>query len=169
VGVQWHWGNIGSAAGGLAGATAALAAVYAIIRRGPDGYRAWRERQTAERDLAREQATAFRLERHRRLYGWSPGGVEVYGVVRITDPAEMAKAADELTGRGPSDYVVLKVAEGTANANRALSLRQLIDREGFLARAPTQGEREALEAGLKIITSSEQPLPDSRRRAATDG
>jgi hypothetical protein len=162
MGVQWRWGNIGSAAGGLAGALAALAAMFAIIRRGPDGYRAWRERQTAERDLANEQATNLRLDRHRLLYGWSPGMVNVYTVALVDDPAEMAKAAQELGG--PSDYVILRVAEGGVNAGRADQLRQLVKGQGFIARAPLPAEREALEVGHKLLSGGGQP-PDTEQPA----
>ena len=38
--------------------------------------------------------------------------------------------------------------EHGANGNRAQSLRQIIEHEGYIARSPTPGEREALEAGI---------------------
>ena len=161
--MQWHWGNLGSAVGGVAGGLSALAIAVSVLSRGPSGYRTWKERQRADRDLAREQAEDLRLDRRRYLYGWSPGVVAAYRVVRVTDPAEMSLAASELAANGPSDYAVLKVAEGPGNPNRARDLRQLIDREGVIARAPTKGEYEALEAGLKTIA------PEPATRAGPPG
>jgi hypothetical protein len=49
--MQWHWGNIGSAAAGLATLIVALRLLWSA----PDWYRTWKERQNAERDLALEQ------------------------------------------------------------------------------------------------------------------
>jgi len=46
------------------------------------------------------------------LSGWLPGGVETYTVAPVTDPAEMEQAARELSGGGPTGYVVLRVDEG---------------------------------------------------------
>jgi len=66
----------------------------------------------------------------------------------------MDRARDELTSEGPSDYVIMRVAESDekyGNVNRALSLRQLIVTEGLVSRAPTAGEREALETGLDAM------------------
>jgi hypothetical protein len=72
-------------------------------------------------------------------------------VALVTSATEMDQARDELTNGAPSDYVILRVAESSekyGNVNRAKSLRQLIDAEGLLSRAPTAGEREALEQGI---------------------
>src|SRR6266851_5013071 len=57
--MQWHWGNIGSAAAGLATLIVALRLLWSA----PDWYRTWKERQNAERDLAREQTNVIELER----------------------------------------------------------------------------------------------------------
>ena len=156
--VQWHWGNIGSAAAGLAALIATVAAVYGVIRYGPAWLRDSRERQQAQaaaareqEALAREQQEQLRLDRHRHLYGWSRHGVNTYGVVLVTAAEEMDRARDELTGGGPSAYLVLRVSEGPGDVNRALSLRQLAETEGALSRPPTAGELEALEAGLAAL------------------
>jgi hypothetical protein len=60
--------------------------------------------------------------------------VNVYGVALVDEPAEMSKAAEELDGGGPSDYVVLRVSEGGINVGRAQRLRELIKEQGFIAR-----------------------------------
>ena len=49
--MQWHWGNLGSAAAGLA----TLIVTVRLLWSAPDWYRTWKEPQNAERDLAREQ------------------------------------------------------------------------------------------------------------------
>jgi len=161
--MQWHWGNIGSAAAGLAALIAAVFAVsYALIKRqGPAWLQAVRERESAQADvareqagLAREQAEQIRLDRRRSLQGWSRGGLATYAVALVTSAAEMDRARDELTSGGPSDYVIMRVAgsdEKYGNVNRAHSLRQLIETEGLVSRAPTSGEREALETGLDAM------------------
>jgi hypothetical protein len=156
--MQWHWGNIGSAAAGLAAFIATVAAVYGVIRYGPPWLRDSRERQQAQaaaareqEALAREEAEQIRLDRHRLLYGWSRGGLGGFGVVLVTTAEEMNQARDELTGGGPSGYVILRVAEGPGDVNRALSLRQLVETEGEISRPPTAGEREALEADLAAL------------------
>jgi hypothetical protein len=159
--MQWHWGNIGSAAAGFAALIAAVFAVgYAVLKKqGPAWLQAVRDREHAQADaareqagLAREQAEQIRLDRRRSLLGWSPGTVSTYAVALVTSAQEMDQARDELTTGAPSDYVILRVAESDekyGNVNRARSLRQLIETEGLLSRAPTVGEREALETGLK--------------------
>jgi hypothetical protein len=156
--MQWHWGNIGSAAAGLAAVIATVAAVYGVIRYGPAWLRDSRERKQAQtaaareqEALAREEAEQLRLDRHRHLHGWSQHGLDTFGVVLVTTAEEMDRARDELTGGGPSAYVVLRVSEGPGDVNRALALRQLIESEGALSRPPTAGEREALEAGLVAL------------------
>jgi hypothetical protein len=141
------WGNIGSAVGGLAAVVLAVAAIIG----GSAGLGDWRAKQRAQRALAAEQAQSIRLDRQRVLNGWSPHGVEVYGVELVTEPAEMVQAQAELTGNGPSDYVILRVNENSSgNANRANSLRQLAQ-GGYIARPPSAGEYEALEEGRKVL------------------
>lgn len=117
-----HWGNIGSM---LAGLSTIVIAVGALIR-GPAVVRSWLDRQAADADEARARADALRaeaeelrLERRRTLLGWSPGGVETYTVALVTDPAEMDRAKTELTGGGPTGYVILRADEGEGSANRA--------------------------------------------------
>lgn len=156
--MQWHWGNIGSAAGGIAALIATVAAVYGVIRYGPAWLHDSRERQQAQsaaareqEALAREQAEQSRLDRHRLLNGWSGHGIDTFSVALVTATEEMNRARDELTGGGPTEYVILRVAEGPGNANRALSLRQLIETEGAISRPPSAGEREALETGLNAM------------------
>jgi hypothetical protein len=159
--MQWHWGNIGSAAAGLAALIATVAAVYGVIRYGPAWLSDSRERQQAQaaaareqERLAREQAEQIRLDRRRHLSGWSVGGVETYTVALVASAEEMTRARDELAGGGPSDYVILRVAESDekyGNVNRAHSLRQLIETEGYLSRPPSAGEREAVETGLTAM------------------
>jgi len=143
------WGSLGSAAGGLATVVLAAAAIIG----GTAGLGDWRAKQRAQKELAEEQAEAIRLDRQRILNGWSPHGLPVYGVTLVTDEAELAKAAQELSVTGPTDYVVLRVSESTSgNANRANSLRQFIEREGYLTRPPATGEYEALEQGIKALS-----------------
>lgn len=156
--MQWHWGNIGSAAAGLAALIAAVFAVYGVVRYGPPWLRDSRARQQAQaaaareqEALAHEQAEQIRLDRRRYLHGWSGHGIDTFGVALVTSAEEMASARDELTAGGPSDYVILRVAESDekhGNVNRARSLRQIIETSGYISRPPTAGEREALEAGL---------------------
>lgn len=147
--------NLGSALGGLA---AVILAAFAIIG-GSAGLGDWRARQRSEKALADEQAESIRLDRQRVLNGWSPHGLPVYGVTLVTDEAELAKAAQELSVVGPTDYVVLRVSESTSgNANRANSLRHLIEREGYLTRPPAAGEYEALERGIKALSEDQSGL-----------
>jgi hypothetical protein len=142
------WGNLGDAAGGLSAVVLAAAAIIG----GSAGLGDWRRKQRAQKALADEQAEDIRLDRRRILNGWSPHGVPVYGVTVVTDDAELAKAAQELSVTGPTDYVVLRVSESTfGNANRAHSLRQLIESEGYLTRPPAAAETEALERGIKAL------------------
>jgi hypothetical protein len=142
------WGALGSAVGGLATAVLAVAAIIG----GTAGLQDWRAKQRAQKALAEEQAEGIRLDRRRILNGWSPNGLPVYGVTLVTEDAELAKAAQELSVIGPTDYVVLRVSESTSgNANRADSLRQLIEREGYLTRPPAAGEYEAMERGIKAL------------------
>jgi hypothetical protein len=152
--MQWHYGNIGSM---LAGLSTIAIAVGALIR-GPAVVRSWLDRQAADADEARARAEALRaeaeerrLERRRTLLGWSPGGVEAYMVALVTDAAEMERAALELTGGGPTGYVILRVNEGAGDENRGRSLRMLIDEQQELCRSPTVAEREALEKGFEVL------------------
>ena len=95
----------------------------------------------AQRDqaaAAREQAETTRLDRRRNLDGWNVMGVNTYGATLVTDPAELAQAVTELTSGQPTAYAVLRVTGSTdsGNANLALSLRQLIQAEGYISRPP---------------------------------
>jgi len=153
--MQWHWGNIGSM---LAGLSALIIAVAALTR-SPGALRDWRARQLAEADAARARAEADRAQaeqlapdRRRTLSGWSPGGVETYTVALVTKSAEMEHAARELSGGGPTGYVVLRVDEGEyGSANWGNDLRRLIEREHLLCRPPTLAEREALDNGFEAL------------------
>jgi hypothetical protein len=160
--MQWHWGNIGSAAAGLAALIATVAAVYGVIRFGPAWLRDSRDRQQAQaaaareqEALAREQAEQIRLDRRRLLHGWSGHGIDTFGVALVTSAEEMDQAkAELLLGNVPCEYVILRVAESGekyGNVNRARSLRQIIEAEGSISRPPTAGEREALERGLGTL------------------
>jgi hypothetical protein len=153
--MQWHWGNIGAM---LAGLAAIVVSVAALIR-GPAVIPAWLDRQAADAEEARAQAEALRedaderrLERRRTLLGWSPGGVETYTVALVTEPDEMDRAKAELTGGGPTGYVMLRVDAGEyTSPNRGWSLRMLIEHQALLCRPPTTAEREALEAGFEAL------------------
>lgn len=154
--MQWHWGNIGSAVGGLAALIAVIFAVYGIVKYGPGWLRDSRERQqaqaaaaSAEADLAREQAEQIRLERQRGLHGWSRSGVDTFTVTLVTSTEEMDHAREQLLSGGPSGYAILRVEYG--QVNRALHLRQIVETEALIARPPTTGELEALEAGLREL------------------
>lgn len=157
--MQWHWGNIGSAAAGIGALIAALFAVYGVIRYGPPWLRDSRQRLQAQaaaarqqETLAREQAEQILLDRRRRLEGWSSGAVAAYTVALVTSGGEMNEARDQLVADNvPCSYVILRVDEGNGSFNRAAQLRQLIDAQGTVARAPTDGEREALETGLDAM------------------
>jgi hypothetical protein len=140
-----HWGNIGSF---LAGLSTVVIAVAALVR-SPAALRDWQARQRAQAEAAREEAETIRLERQRHLSGWSPHGIDTFGVTLVTDDDEREQAARSLAGGHPSPYIVLRVSEGgSGDLNRAWSLRQIIEHEGCISRPPTAGEREALERGL---------------------
>jgi hypothetical protein len=152
--MQWHWGNIGSM---LAGLSTIVIAVGALIR-GPAVIRAWLNGKAAEAEEARARAESLRaeaeerrLERRRTLLGWSRSGVETYTVALVTDPDEMARAKAELTGGGPTGYVVLRVDEGEGAENRGQSLRMMIQEQRYLCRPPTLAEREAVEKGIEAL------------------
>lgn len=132
------FGNLGDGIGGFA---TAVLAVFAFMG-GKSALHDWRERQAAERDLAAEQARQIRLDRERNYFGWMPGALAVYGVVNVTDPSELARAADELSGGGPTGYVLLRV---TDSSDRADSLRRLVSEDGFVAKTPTAAEYEILQ------------------------
>ena len=134
--MQWHWGNIGSAAAGLAALLATVLTIYGVVKYGPAWLRDSRARQQAQAAAAREQAILARqqgeqisLERRRGLYGWSRHGIDTFRVALVTSAEEMAEAREELTGGGPTGYVILRVAESeekSGNANRGLRLRQIM-------------------------------------------
>jgi hypothetical protein len=126
-------GNIGSA---LAGISATIIAILTLIR-GPAALRDWQKRQR-DQAAAREQAETTRLDRRCNLDGWNVMGVNTYGATLVTDPAELAQAVTELTSGQPTAYAVLRVTGSTdsGNANLALSLRQLIQAEGYISRPP---------------------------------
>jgi hypothetical protein len=162
-----HWGNIGSAAAGLGTLIVAIFAVYGLIRHGPAWLQDSRERKqaqaaadAAQANLALEEAKQIELERRRRLDGWSGHGIDTFTTVLVTTPEEMNQAREELTGGGPTDYVILRVAESDekyGSANRARRLREIIESETCISRAPTPGEREALEAGLDALSIRRAP------------
>ena len=151
--MQWHYGNIGSA---IQGVGVIAVAVGALIK-GPAVVRAWINGKNAEAEEARARAEALKaeaaevaLDRRRTLSGWSPHGVATYTTALVDEKAEMERAVEELTGRGPTAYVILRVDEGEGSANRGLELRRLVE-ERFVARPPTVAEREALETGLGAL------------------
>jgi hypothetical protein len=171
--VQWHWGNIGSAIAGIAvGLSLVIGAAYALITgQGPAWLRESRERARAQAEQARQQAALaeeerkqIELDRERVLYGWAGAGSagEVYTVALVADPAEMDTAREELaaTPARPSQYVILRVAEHPdpfGNANRARSLRQLIETSGLLSRAPEAGEYEVLREAARALAAKRWP------------
>jgi hypothetical protein len=64
----------------------------------------------------------------------------------------MDRAKAELTGGGPTGYVMLRVDESEyTTPNRGWSLRMLIEQQALLCRPPTIAEREALEAGFEAL------------------
>jgi hypothetical protein len=142
-------GNIGSAAAGLA----TLIVTVRLLWSAPDWYRTWKECQNAERDLAREQTGAIQMERRRHLSGWSGHGIDTFGVTAVTAKDELDRACAEIAASQRSAYVVIRIAEGGDghDADRARSLRQIIQAEGYVSRPPTAGEREALETGLDAM------------------
>ena len=151
--MQWHWGNIGSFLGGAAAAVSALIVAAVTLIRGPAALTAWQARQRAQADAAREQAQTTRLERRRGLSGWSANGVNTYPVTLVTEAGELGQAVTELTGGQPTAYAVVRVTGGadSGSVNLALSLRQLVQAEGYISRPPTTGERKALETGLDAM------------------
>lgn len=169
--MQWHWGNIGSAAAGIGALIAALFAVYGVMRYGPSWLRDSRQRVQAQTEAARQQETFAReqaeqilLDRRRKLEGWSRGTVAAYTVALVTSAGEMNEARDQLVaGNVPCSYVILRVNEGNGRSSRAAQLRQLIGAQGTVARAPTDGECEALETGLDAMG-----IPWAGRRKAAD-
>jgi hypothetical protein len=169
--MQWHWGNIGSAAAGLAvAASARFGVAYGLITgQGPAWIREARARARAQAEQARAAAALddaqreqIELDRGRVLYGWGgPGsGGEVYTVALVTDPAEMDTAREELAkAKTPSQYVILRVAEHPdplGNAGRALNLRQLTETSGLLSRAPEAGEYEVLRQAARALAGQGQ-------------
>ncbi len=146
--MQWHFGNIGSFLAGLS----TIFIAFAAVKQGPTAVRAWIGAKNAQAEASREQVRDIQFERRRHLSGWSSNGVAVYGVTLVTETGELGQAVRELSGGGPTTYVVLRVSEGDGTSvNRGHDLRQLIESEGLIARAPTKGEAEALRAGLDAM------------------
>jgi hypothetical protein len=133
------FGNLGDGIGGFA---TAVLAVFAFMG-GKSALHDWRERQQAEKRRADEQALQIRLDRERHHFGWTRGMHSIYGVSNVTDPDEMARAVEELAGNKPSEYAIIRVDQ---SVNRAYSLRQWIDNDGYLAHPPTDAEYEVLAA-----------------------
>lgn len=128
-----------------------LLAVAAIIG-GSAGLGDWRDKQRKQRDLADEEAENIRLDRRRVLNGWNPHGLPVYGVQLVTTPEEVDQVREEISGGGPTAYVVLRVNESpSGNENRSHTLRQMITRTGYVTRPPERGEYEALELGREAL------------------
>lgn len=141
-----HWGNIGAMLGGLAALLVAILTIPQI----PGGVRDWRERQRQQAALADAEREQIAIERRARLHGWTPHGIDSFGVTLVTSPEEVDVARGELGGY--TDYVILRVSEREhGNGNRASRLRDIIEGEGTIARRPTTGEREALEAGIEAL------------------
>jgi hypothetical protein len=135
----------------------------AWVRDSRERVRAQSEQARAQAALADEERRQIELDRRRVLNGWSPGGIEVYGVALVTDPAEMDTAREQLAREHPAgQYVILRIAESdnvTGDAMRAHTLRQLIERTGCLARAPEAGEYEALLAGIQALAREQHREP----------
>jgi len=152
--MQWHWGNIGSFLAGLSTVVIAIAA----LKQGPAAVRAWIDRTRAQADAAREEAETLQLERRRGLSGWNIHGLETYGVTLVTEPAELSQAAAELAAGKATAYSVVRVSESDYdNTGRGYSLRQLVQREGYLSRPPSPGEVEALVTGLDALGIQHAP------------
>jgi hypothetical protein len=135
----------------MAGLSAMVIAL-AAIRHGPAAVRAWIGARRAETEAAQAEAETIRLSRQRALWGWSANGVETYGVELVTEKEELEQASAELASGRPTAYIVLRVSESTFdNSGRGHSLRQLVKHEKLISRAPTTGEREALETGLDTL------------------
>lgn len=140
------WGDLGSVVGGFA--TAILVVVGLLA--GLPGVRDWREGQRAQSDLAAEEAKQIRLERLRKLNGWSPGIVASFKVVEALDTTEIAKALDELTNANShTPYILLRHTD----AARANDFRQMLEREDYIGRVPTSAEYAALLAGRKELAN----------------
>ncbi|HCT75319.1 MAG TPA: hypothetical protein DGG94_04290 [Micromonosporaceae bacterium] len=133
------FGNLGDGIGGFA---TAVLAVFAFMG-AKSALHDWRERQQAERRRADEQALQIRLDRERHYFGWKHGMHAVYGVSNVTDPEEMSRAVEQLAAGGPCEYAIIRVEQ---SVNRAYSLRQWIDNDGYLAQPPTDVEYEVLAA-----------------------
>jgi hypothetical protein len=127
---------------GVGGFATAVLAAFAFMG-GKSALSDWRERQQAERRRADEQALQIRLDRERHRFGWKRVMHAVYGVSNVTDPQEMARAAEELTTGGPCEYAIIRVEQ---SVNQANSFREWIDQDGYLAYPPTDAEYEVLAA-----------------------
>jgi len=117
--------------------------LFAIVG-GSAGLKDWRDKVRAQKAVADEQAYNLRLDRQRRMQGWSPGMINVYSVGLVTDPTEMERARDELIADQGSRYAILRVEE---SLQRAHMLRELIN-AGEIARPPTVGERDGVNRWL---------------------
>lgn len=150
-----HWGNIGSF---LAGLSTVVIAIAALIR-GPGALRAWQARQRAQAEAEHEKAQTARLERQQYQSGWSALGTDNYGVVLAASREERERAAREVASGQPTAYIVLRVAEDpSVDADRADSLRQLIEDEGHISKPPTRAEIVYLRKGQQAMA------PPSRGR-----
>src|SRR4051794_5719768 len=103
--MEVHWGNIGSFVGG----GAALVLTVVAVVTGAAGLKDWRARMRQQGELAEEQRNSILLDRRRSLQGWSPHGVNTFGVQLVTDPDEMRNAVEALITREPSEYVLLRM------------------------------------------------------------
>jgi hypothetical protein len=63
--------------------------------------------------LAHEHLEQLRLDRHRRLCGWSPGGVAAYTVVLVTSAEEVDQARVKMTGSGFHTAGLLGISAGS--------------------------------------------------------
>ena len=132
------WASIGDIASGASGF---IIVVVAAIGGGL-GLSDWRAKQQRQRKLAEEEALDIRLNRQRVLNGWTRGGVQIYGVRIIKESDEIGRALQGLTDGTPCESL-------RSNANRAHSLRQLIQEVGHIARPPAAAEYEAIEHARK--------------------
>ena len=146
---------LGAIGGILAGVAAILGAV-AVILWGPSLFKELGANFARQRAMAAEQEKMARIDRHRILHGWKHRGLNVYRVELVTEPDEMQRAVTELAAGEPSTYVMLRLAEPGTNYNRAASLRDLIEVEGYVTRPPTDGEREAIDLAAQQLIAADE-------------
>ena len=79
--------------------------------------------------------------------------MNTYPVDLVRTGIELEQLRAKLVSGEPSPFVVLRVTGSTEgnSANLAQTLRQTIEAEGFISRAPTTGEAEALDIGLRAM------------------